>query len=76
MLYCCQIAFTCYKDFVFSVVVHMLKHGAEPGGYLQWRDIDIDAQHLARVSDLQTRTKPTEDMMELMSKPRDSDNFK
>ena len=50
---------------------------AEPGGYLQWNDVDIDAQRLVRISESsQPTTKPTHDMMALMSKPRNSSVFK
>ena len=50
---------------------------AEPGGYLQWNDVDIDAQRLVSISESsQPTTKPTHDMMALMSKPRNSSVFK
>ena len=50
---------------------------AEPGGYLQWNDVDIEAQRLVNVSETsQSATKPTLDMMALMSKPRESSAFK
>lgn len=49
---------------------------AEPGGYLQWNDVDIDTQHLVRLSESSQSTKPTRDMMALMSKPRNSSVFK
>ncbi len=47
---------------------------AEPGGYLQWNDVDINAQRLVSISE--STTKPTRDMMALMSKPRNSSAFK
>ena len=50
---------------------------AEPAGYLQWNDVDIRAQRLVHTSETsQSATKPTQDMMALMSKPRDSSAFK
>ena len=50
---------------------------AEPGGYLQWNDVDIEAQRLVNNSETsQSTTKPTQDMMALMSKPRESSAFK
>ena len=53
------------------------RHGTEPGGYLQWNDVDIDAQYLARTPESShSAMKPTEDMMALMSKPRSSSAFK
>lgn len=43
----------------------------KPGGYLQWNDVDIDAQRLVCISESPpSATKPTHDMMALMSKPR------
>ncbi|KAL8794414.1 MAG: hypothetical protein Q9195_003001 [Heterodermia aff. obscurata] len=50
--------------------------GTEPGGYLQWNDVDIDAQYLARaLGSSQAATKPTEDMMALILKLRSSSAF-
>ena len=49
----------------------------EPGGYLQWNDVDIDAQRLVCISESPpSATKPTHDMMALMSKPRKFSAFK
>ena len=55
----------------------LIEDMAEPGGYLQWNDVDIEAQRLAHISETSpSATKPTQDMMGLMSKPRDSSAFK
>ena len=57
-------------------VCRLTEGRAEPGGYLQWNDVDIDAQRLDRISQSSQSTKPTQDMMALMSKPRNSSVFK
>ena len=55
----------------------LIEETAEPGGYLQWNDVDIAAQSLVHLSNTsQSATKPTQDMIALMSKPRDSSAFK
>ncbi len=55
----------------------LIEERVEPGGYLQWNDVDIDAQRLVRLSESSQLTPgPTRDMMALMSKPRESSVFK
>ena len=55
----------------------LIESSVGPGGYLQWNDVDIDAQRLVSLSESsQSTTKPTHDMMALMAKPRNSSVFK
>lgn len=57
-----------------SIYLCRLTNGmAEPGGYLQWNDVDIDAQRPMRIPESsQSTTKSTQDMIALTSKPRTS----
>lgn len=65
------------RDKIVGVTVSLMysTNLIEPGGYLHWVEVDPDASQTVKTVRSSSSTEATEELMDFLSKPRDSKGF-